>query len=95
MSHTHMLRIQSDLSPLRAFEDVQVWWRATFSTHALSLTNDGIDLARELAQTSGIALCRAGETLCPLPLEVQDDEVRGEARNRTHSERGIDFFVFI
>lgn len=65
---------------LRAFEDVQVLWRATFSKHISSLTNDGINLTRELAQTSGITLCRRGEIICALRLEIRDDEVR-EARN--------------
>lgn len=60
---------------LRAFEDVQVFWRVTFSDQTLSLTNDGVDLGEELGRTSGITLCRRGDVLCTLTLEIQDDEV--------------------
>ncbi|KAK5871603.1 hypothetical protein PBY51_004474 [Eleginops maclovinus] len=58
----------------RAFEDLQVFWRVTFTKAALSLVNNGVNLSRELVQTSGAALCRRGETLCALALEVHDDE---------------------
>ena len=61
---------------LRAFEDVHVLWRATFSKQFFSLTNNGVNLTRELAQTSGVTLCRRGETICAFTLEIQDDEVR-------------------
>lgn len=60
----------------RAFEDVTVLWRSTFSKHIFSLSNNGINLTSELAQTSGITLCRRGEMICALTLEIQDDEVR-------------------
>lgn len=74
MSHTY--DVFRAIYLLRAFEDVQVLWRATFSKQILSLTNNGINLTRELAQTSGITLCRRGEIICALTLEIQDDEVR-------------------
>ena len=65
----------------RAFEDLQVFWRATFSTAALTLVNNGgVDLTRQLVQTSGTVLCRRGEILCALAVEVQDDEVREKQR---------------
>lgn len=60
----------------RAFEDLQVFWRVTFSKAALTLVNNGVNLTKELAQTSGTALCRRGEILCALAVDVQDDEVR-------------------
>ncbi|XP_037634420.1 adhesion G-protein coupled receptor V1 isoform X2 [Sebastes umbrosus] len=58
----------------RAFEDLQVFWRVTFSKAALTLVNNGVNLTKELAQTSGTALCRRGEILCALAVDVQDDE---------------------
>nr|XP_046243039.1 adhesion G-protein coupled receptor V1 [Scatophagus argus] len=58
----------------RAFEDLQVFWRATFSKATLTLVSNGVNLTRELVQTSGSALCRRGEIICALTLEVQDDE---------------------
>ena len=59
----------------RAFEDLQVFWRATFSKAALTLVNNGVNLTRQLVQTSGTVLCRRGEIICALTVEVQDDEV--------------------
>ncbi|CAJ1068549.1 adhesion G-protein coupled receptor V1 [Xyrichtys novacula] len=58
----------------RVFEDLQVFWRATFSKAAQTLISNGVNLTRELVQTSGAALCKRGETMCALILEVQDDE---------------------
>ncbi|XP_040899032.1 adhesion G-protein coupled receptor V1 [Toxotes jaculatrix] len=58
----------------RAFEDLQVFWRATFSKAALTLVSNGVNLTRQLVQTSGTALCRKGAITCALTLEVQDDE---------------------
>ncbi|XP_049326601.1 adhesion G-protein coupled receptor V1 isoform X2 [Astyanax mexicanus] len=58
----------------RAFEDVYVYWRATFSTAAHTLFSQGVNLTRELLQTSGRALCRKGEVLCLLRLEVRPDQ---------------------
>ncbi|KAM9743556.1 adhesion G-protein coupled receptor V1 isoform 2-T3 [Menidia menidia] len=58
----------------RAFEDLQVSWRASFSRDSPSLVSNGMDLATQLLQTSGIVICKRGETVCVLTLEVQDDE---------------------
>ncbi|KAM8885173.1 adhesion G-protein coupled receptor V1 [Spinachia spinachia] len=58
----------------RAFEDLQVIWRVTFSKEAPTLVNNGVDLTSQLLQTSGTSLCRRGEILCALALEVHDDE---------------------
>uniref|UniRef100_UPI0037E7935A adhesion G-protein coupled receptor V1 n=1 Tax=Semicossyphus pulcher TaxID=241346 RepID=UPI0037E7935A len=58
----------------RAFEDLQVFWRATFSKATLSLVSNGVNLTRELVQTSGTSLCRRGEIICALSVEVQDDQ---------------------
>uniref|UniRef100_A0A3P8TGE6 Adhesion G-protein coupled receptor V1 n=1 Tax=Amphiprion percula TaxID=161767 RepID=A0A3P8TGE6_AMPPE len=58
----------------RAFEDLQVFWRATFSKTALSLISNGVNLTTQLVQTSGTSVCRRGEIICALTLEVQDDE---------------------
>uniref|UniRef100_A0AAV2MS74 Staphylococcus aureus surface protein A n=1 Tax=Knipowitschia caucasica TaxID=637954 RepID=A0AAV2MS74_KNICA len=58
----------------RAFEDLQVFWRATFSKESFSLVNNGVNLTAELVQTSGRAFCRKGEVICAFTVEVQDDE---------------------
>ncbi|KAM6930325.1 adhesion G-protein coupled receptor V1 [Xenentodon cancila] len=58
----------------RAFEDLQVFWRATFSKESLSLVSYGVNLTTQLVRTSGTAICRRGETICTLTLEVFDDE---------------------
>uniref|UniRef100_A0A665TER5 Adhesion G-protein coupled receptor V1 n=1 Tax=Echeneis naucrates TaxID=173247 RepID=A0A665TER5_ECHNA len=58
----------------RAFEDLKVFWRATFSKAMPILVNNAVNLTKQLVQTSGTALCRRGATLCALTLEVQDDE---------------------
>uniref|UniRef100_A0A3B5LIK0 Adhesion G-protein coupled receptor V1 n=1 Tax=Xiphophorus couchianus TaxID=32473 RepID=A0A3B5LIK0_9TELE len=57
----------------RAFEDLQVLWRATFNEESLSLVKDGVNLTSQLVQTSGVVICRRGEILCALILEVLDD----------------------
>ncbi|XP_044225055.1 adhesion G-protein coupled receptor V1 isoform X2 [Thunnus albacares] len=58
----------------RAFEDVQVFWRATFNKTTLTLVSNGVNLTKQLVQTSGTVLCRRGEIICALTVEVQDDE---------------------
>eukprot|EP00064_Thunnus_orientalis_P005520 superscaffoldBa00000542_g5534 len=58
----------------RAFEDVQVFWRATFNKTTLTLVNNGVNLTKQLVQTSGTVLCRRGEIICALTVEVRDDE---------------------
>ncbi|XP_019908355.3 adhesion G-protein coupled receptor V1 isoform X2 [Esox lucius] len=58
----------------RAFEDVEVMWRATFSRTEASLVRDGVDLTRELLLTSGTVLCRKGQVLCGLTMEVRQDK---------------------
>lgn len=64
----------------RAFEDVQVFWRATLNKETPILDSNEVDLTRQLVQTSGAVLCRQGEIICALTLEVLDDEV-GESRS--------------
>ncbi|XP_053337317.1 adhesion G-protein coupled receptor V1 [Clarias gariepinus] len=58
----------------RAFEDVLVFWRATFNLTAPALLSQGVNLTQELQQTSGRVLCRRGEVLCVLHLEVRPDQ---------------------
>ncbi|XP_041926588.1 adhesion G-protein coupled receptor V1 [Alosa sapidissima] len=58
----------------RAFEDVLVSWRVTLSISGLSLVSHGVNLTSELLQTSGRALCKQGEVLCSITLEVRADE---------------------
>ncbi|XP_026067280.1 adhesion G-protein coupled receptor V1 [Carassius auratus] len=58
----------------RAFEDVLVFWRVTFSATVHSVVSHGVNLTRELQQTSGTSICRKGEVLCALRLEVRPDK---------------------
>ncbi|XP_062238571.1 adhesion G-protein coupled receptor V1 [Platichthys flesus] len=58
----------------RVFEDLQVFWRATFNKAAPTLVSNGVNLTTELLHTSGTALCRRGAVICALTLEVHDDE---------------------
>lgn len=60
----------------RAFEDVLVSWRATFNLTAPALISQGVNLTKELQQTSGRVLCRTGQVLCLLHLEVRPDQVQ-------------------
>lgn len=76
---------------------MQVFWRVTFSDQTLSLTNDGVDLGEELGRTSGSTLCRRGDVICTLTLEIQHDEV-GDPRAtlKSHfSKRDVNFCVFL
>ncbi|XP_047184912.1 adhesion G-protein coupled receptor V1 [Scophthalmus maximus] len=58
----------------RAFEDLQVFWRATLSKATPTLVNNGVNLTTQLLHTSGTALCRRGAITCAVTVEVQDDE---------------------
>ncbi|KAI5088303.1 G-protein coupled receptor 98 isoform X2, partial [Silurus meridionalis] len=58
----------------RAFEDVFVSWRATFNLTAPALLSQGVNLTQELQQTSGRVLCRRGQVLCLLHLEIRPDQ---------------------
>ncbi|XP_014844179.1 PREDICTED: G-protein coupled receptor 98 isoform X1 [Poecilia mexicana] len=71
VNRTALLYLQRQKN--RAFEDLQVFWRATFSEESLSLVKDGVNLTSQLVQTSGVAICRRGEILCAFLLEVLDD----------------------
>lgn len=55
---------------------MQVFWRATFNKAIPTLVSNGVNLTRQLVQTSGAALCRRGEIICSITLEALDDEVR-------------------
>ncbi|XP_077457045.1 adhesion G-protein coupled receptor V1 [Stigmatopora argus] len=58
----------------RAFEDVQVLWRATFDKTVPTLISNGVNLTKQLVHTSGFASCKRGEVICTFTLEIQDDE---------------------
>lgn len=64
----------------RAFEDVQVFWRVTFNKGTPSVVNNGVNLTKELAQTSGSTVCKSGEVICALTLTALDDEVNKRPR---------------
>uniref|UniRef100_A0A8C7IVD8 Adhesion G-protein coupled receptor V1 n=1 Tax=Oncorhynchus kisutch TaxID=8019 RepID=A0A8C7IVD8_ONCKI len=72
VNRTALLYLQRQQN--RAFEDVEVMWRATFNRAELSLVNNGVNLTRELLQTSGTVLCRRGQVLCVLSMEVRQDQ---------------------
>ncbi|XP_077417871.1 adhesion G-protein coupled receptor V1 isoform X3 [Vanacampus margaritifer] len=57
----------------RAFEDLQVFWRATLNKAAPILVSNEVNLTKQLVHTSGFVLCRKGEIICAFTLEVQDD----------------------
>lgn len=64
------------LSTLRAFEDLQVFWRATLNKAPPTLVSSGVNLTKELVHTSGFVVCRKGEIICAFALETRDDDVR-------------------
>lgn len=64
------------LSTLRAFEDLQVFWRATLNKALPTLVSSGVNLTKELVHTSGFVVCRKGEIICAFALETRDDDVR-------------------
>ncbi|KAJ8006188.1 hypothetical protein DPEC_G00125640 [Dallia pectoralis] len=68
------VRLYMQRQEKRAFEDVEVMWRATFRMAEPSLVRDGVNLTRELLQTSGTTLCRMGQVLCVLTMEVRQDK---------------------
>ncbi|XP_071260291.1 adhesion G-protein coupled receptor V1-like isoform X2 [Salvelinus alpinus] len=72
VNRTALLYLQRQQN--RAFEDVEVKWRATFSRAGPSLVNNGVNLTRELWQTSGKVLCRRGQVLCVFSMEVRQDQ---------------------
>nr|XP_029492889.1 adhesion G-protein coupled receptor V1-like [Oncorhynchus nerka] len=72
VNRTALLYLQRQQN--RAFEDVEVKWRATFSRAEPSLVNNGVNLTRELWQTSGKVLCRRGQVLCVFSMEVRQDQ---------------------
>ncbi|KAJ0067530.1 hypothetical protein NL108_008007, partial [Boleophthalmus pectinirostris] len=71
-NRTTLLYVQRQQN--RAFEDLQIFWRATFTKDSLSLINNGVNLTSQLVQTSGTAFCRKGEITCAFTVEIQDDK---------------------
>ncbi|XP_075449203.1 adhesion G-protein coupled receptor V1 isoform X3 [Ascaphus truei] len=59
----------------RAFEDVKIYWRATFNKTAVELYRDGVSLVNELQAVSGYTICTAGQTECIITVEVKPDKV--------------------
>ncbi|MBN3308256.1 GPR98 protein, partial [Amia calva] len=72
-NRTAMLILQRQEN--RSFEDVTVFWKATFNQSSFSLVNNGVNLTKELLSTSGTALCRRGEVLCFFTVEIRPDNV--------------------
>ncbi|KAL2079827.1 hypothetical protein ACEWY4_025571 [Coilia grayii] len=73
-SENRTTKLQIQRQDNRAFEDVLVYWRVTLSMTDSSLVSRGINLTKELLQTSGRALCKQGEVLCFITLEVKEDQ---------------------
>ncbi|KAG8456387.1 hypothetical protein GDO86_002244 [Hymenochirus boettgeri] len=59
----------------RAFEDVRIFWRATFNKTSLQLYKDDVNLVTELQEVSGHTICRAGQIECIITLEAKPDKV--------------------
>ncbi|KAG9488005.1 hypothetical protein GDO78_007684 [Eleutherodactylus coqui] len=59
----------------RAFEDVKIYWRATFNKTSVELSRDDMSLVNELQAVSGYTICTAGQTECLITLEIKDDKV--------------------
>ncbi|XP_040275580.1 adhesion G-protein coupled receptor V1 [Bufo bufo] len=59
----------------RAFEDVKIYWRATFNKTSVELSRDDVSLVNELQAVSGYTICTAGQTECLITVAVQDDKI--------------------
>ncbi|MBZ3889709.1 G-protein coupled receptor 98, partial [Sciurus carolinensis] len=60
---------------LRAFEDVQVFWRVTLNKTATVLQKEGVNLMDELLSVSGTTTCTAGQTQCFISLELKPGKI--------------------
>uniref|UniRef100_F7FXQ0 Adhesion G-protein coupled receptor V1 n=1 Tax=Monodelphis domestica TaxID=13616 RepID=F7FXQ0_MONDO len=70
--------------PNRAFEDVKIFWRATFNKTAVVLERAGVDLREMLLSVSGTTTCVAGQMKCLISIELQPNK---------KSQFEMDFFV--
>ncbi|XP_073480601.1 adhesion G-protein coupled receptor V1 isoform X2 [Aquarana catesbeiana] len=59
----------------RAFEDVKIYWRATFNKTSVELYRGEVSLVNELQAVSGYTICTAGQTVCLITVEIKDDKV--------------------
>ncbi|CAH2297028.1 G- coupled receptor 98 [Pelobates cultripes] len=59
----------------RAFEDVKVYWRATFNKTSVEIYRDGVSLVNELQAVSGYTICTARQTECIITVEIKHDKV--------------------
>ncbi|KAM4707152.1 adhesion G-protein coupled receptor V1 [Discoglossus pictus] len=59
----------------RAFEDVKIYWRATFNKTSVELYRNGVNLVNELQAVSGYTICTAGQTQCIITVEIKPDKV--------------------
>ncbi|KAM9330953.1 adhesion G-protein coupled receptor V1 [Gastrophryne carolinensis] len=59
----------------RAFENVTIYWRATFNKTSVELYKDEVSLVNELQAISGYTICTAGQTECLITVEIKDDKV--------------------
>ncbi|XP_073534717.1 adhesion G-protein coupled receptor V1 isoform X1 [Phyllobates terribilis] len=70
---TTQLRVSRQVN--RAFEDVKIYWRATFNKTSVELSRDDVSLVNELQAVSGYTICTAGQTECLITVEIKDDKV--------------------
>ncbi|XP_054994600.1 adhesion G-protein coupled receptor V1 [Sorex araneus] len=61
--------------PDRAFEDVTVFWRATFNKTASLLQKAGVNLMDILLTVSGTTTCVMGQTKCLIPIELKQGKI--------------------
>ncbi|XP_069081373.1 adhesion G-protein coupled receptor V1 [Pleurodeles waltl] len=61
--------------PNRAFESVNISWRATFNQTSVELQKDGVNLVNELLAVSGVTTCFEGQIKCTISVEIKPDEV--------------------
>ncbi|KAE8635798.1 hypothetical protein XENTR_v10002742 [Xenopus tropicalis] len=73
VKHTVQLLVLRQIN--RAFEDVKVFWRATFNKTAVELYKDEVNLVNELQVVSGHTVCSAGQTQCIITVEAKPDKV--------------------
>ncbi|XP_035665839.1 adhesion G-protein coupled receptor V1-like [Branchiostoma floridae] len=55
------------------FEDVRVYWRATFDKSSVMLIKDGVSLLSELEAVQGDVLCVAGMATCTITVQLVND----------------------
>ncbi|XP_069483725.1 adhesion G-protein coupled receptor V1 isoform X2 [Ambystoma mexicanum] len=74
-SENRTVQLMVTRQPNRAFENVAVFWRATFSKTSVELYKEGVNLVNELLAVSGFTTCAEGQTSCVIWVEIKPDKV--------------------